>query len=101
MDYISTDHIAFIFYLFFIYYFLEFEPPQCSNLLQSCIHYLSFYQSSDSGSESESGIRTQKSARPKSVDGSDNNTGSNNEDDNGSIGLNIRDGSDHGSGTQV
>lgn len=39
--------------------------------------------------------------RPKSADVSDNNTGSNDEDDNGSIGLNDRDGSDKGSGTQV
>ena len=37
----------------------------------------------------------------KSVEGSENNTDSNDEDDNGSIGLNYRDGSDNGSGTQV
>ncbi|XXG81073.1 hypothetical protein AAC387_Pa09g1793 [Persea americana] len=55
---------------------------------------------SSSGSGSESGIRTQKSAKLKSGDESDNNTGSNDEEDNGSIGLNIRDGSDNGSGTQ-
>lgn len=57
--------------------------------------------SQSSGSGSESGIRTQKSAKLKSGDESDNNTGSNDEEDNGSIGLIIRDGSDNGSGTQV
>ncbi|KAL3523420.1 hypothetical protein ACH5RR_016254 [Cinchona calisaya] len=55
---------------------------------------------SSSGSGSESGIRTQKSTKSKSIEGSDNNTDSNDEDDNGSIGLNYRDGSDNGSGTQ-
>ncbi|OMP06312.1 CheY-like superfamily [Corchorus olitorius] len=54
---------------------------------------------SSSGSGSESGIRTQKSTKSKSAD-SDNNTGSNNEDDIGSVGLNVRDGSDNRSGTQ-
>lgn len=58
-----------------------------------------FHRFSGSESESESGIRTQKSAKSKSVAGSDNNTGSNDED-NGSIGLNVRDGSDNGSATQ-
>ncbi|OVA18206.1 Signal transduction response regulator [Macleaya cordata] len=55
---------------------------------------------SSSGSGSESGIQTQKSVKSKTVEGSDNNTGSNDEDDNGSIGLGVRDGSDNGSGTQ-
>ncbi|XP_042510898.1 two-component response regulator-like PRR37 isoform X3 [Macadamia integrifolia] len=55
---------------------------------------------SSSGSGSESGIQAQKSAKSKSVEESDNNTSSNDEDDNGSIGLNVRDGSDNGSGTQ-
>ncbi|XVF07991.1 hypothetical protein REPUB_Repub06bG0186800 [Reevesia pubescens] len=55
---------------------------------------------SSSGSGSESGTQTQKSVRSKSVDKSDNNTGSNDEYDNGSIGLNVGDGSDDGSGTQ-
>ncbi|XVF83354.1 hypothetical protein PTKIN_Ptkin16aG0479800 [Pterospermum kingtungense] len=54
---------------------------------------------SSSGSGSESGIRTQKSTKSKSAD-SDNNTGSNDEDYVGSVGLNVRDGSDNGSGTQ-
>ncbi|XWS75085.1 hypothetical protein CRYUN_Cryun01aG0054600 [Craigia yunnanensis] len=54
---------------------------------------------SSSGSGSESGIRTQKSTKSKSAD-SDDNTGSNDEDDIGSVGLNVRDGSDNGSGTQ-
>ena len=39
--------------------------------------------------------------KSKSVEKSNNNTGSNDEDDNGSIGLNVGDGSDDGSGTQV
>ncbi|KAF3433821.1 hypothetical protein FNV43_RR24924 [Rhamnella rubrinervis] len=55
---------------------------------------------SSSGSVSESGIRTQKSTKSKSLEESDNNTGSNDEDDITSIGLIIRDGSDNGSGTQ-
>ncbi|KAI5648737.1 hypothetical protein M9H77_34742 [Catharanthus roseus] len=55
---------------------------------------------SSSGSGSESGIRTQKSTKSKSVEGSENNTNSNEEQDNGSIGVNYRDGSDNGSGTQ-
>ncbi|XP_043707864.1 two-component response regulator-like PRR37 isoform X2 [Telopea speciosissima] len=55
---------------------------------------------SSSGSGSESGVQTQKSAKSKSVEEFDNNTSSNDEDDNGSIGLNVRDGSDNGSGTQ-
>ncbi|KAJ8899847.1 hypothetical protein K2173_019550 [Erythroxylum novogranatense] len=54
---------------------------------------------SSSGSGSESATQTQKSVRSKSVDKSDNNIGSNDEDDNGSIGLN-GDGSDNGSGTE-
>ncbi|KAJ9184211.1 hypothetical protein P3X46_003959 [Hevea brasiliensis] len=55
---------------------------------------------SSSGSGSESGTQTQKSVKSKVIEKSDNNTGSNDEDDNGSIGLNVRDGSDNGSGTQ-
>ncbi|KAH7537339.1 hypothetical protein FEM48_Zijuj03G0082100 [Ziziphus jujuba var. spinosa] len=55
---------------------------------------------SSSGSGSESGIRTQKSTKSKSLEESDNNSGSNNEDDIRSIGLVVRDGSDNGSGTQ-
>ncbi|KAK3227678.1 hypothetical protein Dsin_007540 [Dipteronia sinensis] len=55
---------------------------------------------SSSGSGSVSGTQTQKSVKSKSVEKSDNNTGSNDEDDNGSIGLNIGNGSDDGSGTQ-
>ncbi|XVE96773.1 hypothetical protein REPUB_Repub02eG0251700 [Reevesia pubescens] len=55
---------------------------------------------SSSGSGSESGTQTQKSVKSKSVEKSDNNTGGNDEDDNGSIGLNVGDGSDDGSGTQ-
>ncbi|KAL7184675.1 hypothetical protein ACSBR2_026759 [Camellia fascicularis] len=55
---------------------------------------------SGSGSGSESGIRTQKYSKSRSAEGSDNNTGSSDEDDNASIGLNARNGSDNGSGTQ-
>ncbi|KAF5175966.1 Two-component response regulator-like prr73 [Thalictrum thalictroides] len=53
-----------------------------------------------SGSGSESGIQARKSVKSKSIDESDNNTGSNDEDGNSSVGLNVRDGSDNGSGTQ-
>lgn len=53
---------------------------------------------SSSGSGSESGIRTQKSTKSKSCEDSDNNTGSNDEDDIESI--DFRNGSDNGSGTQ-
>ncbi|KAF3792121.1 Two-component response regulator-like [Nymphaea thermarum] len=55
---------------------------------------------SSSGSGSESGVRTQKSADSKSAEDSDNNDNSNSNEDNGSTGLNIGDGSDNGSGTQ-
>ncbi|XP_048236098.1 two-component response regulator-like APRR7 isoform X2 [Ricinus communis] len=55
---------------------------------------------SSSGSGSESGTETQKSVKSKSVEKSGNDTGSSDEDDNGSIGLNVGDGSDNGSGTQ-
>ncbi|KAF2311992.1 hypothetical protein GH714_027695 [Hevea brasiliensis] len=51
---------------------------------------------SSSGSGSESGTQTQKSVKSKVIEKSDNNTGSNDEDDNGSIGLNVGDGSDNG-----
>ncbi|KAL5711155.1 hypothetical protein ACHQM5_021644 [Ranunculus cassubicifolius] len=55
---------------------------------------------SSSGSGSESGIQTRKSVRSKCINDSDNNTGSNDEDEDDSVGLNARDGSDNGSGTQ-
>ncbi|XP_062003182.1 two-component response regulator-like APRR7 isoform X1 [Rosa rugosa] len=58
------------------------------------------HSSSGSGTGSESGTQTQKSVRSNSVDKSDNNSGSNDEEDNGSVGLNVGDGSDNGSGTQ-
>ncbi|KAF3954250.1 hypothetical protein CMV_020388 [Castanea mollissima] len=54
---------------------------------------------SGSGSGSESAVHTRTSTKLKSGD-EYNNTGSNDEDDNRSIGLNLRDGSDDGSGTQ-
>jgi pseudo-response regulator 7 len=65
---------------------------------------------SSSGSGSESGIQTQKCAKPNTGDEYENNSTSNHddddendddEDDDLSIGLNARDGSDNGSGTQV
>ncbi|KAK7822403.1 two-component response regulator-like aprr7 [Quercus suber] len=55
---------------------------------------------SGSGSGSESAVHTRTSTKLKSGDELDNDTGSNDEDDNRSIGLNLRDGSDDGSGTQ-
>ncbi|KAF7818566.1 two-component response regulator-like APRR7 isoform X1 [Senna tora] len=55
---------------------------------------------SSSGSGSESGTQTQKSVQSKRLEKSDNNIGSNDEDNNGSVGLSIRNGSDNGSGTQ-
>ncbi|KAA8539379.1 hypothetical protein F0562_026071 [Nyssa sinensis] len=55
---------------------------------------------SSSGSGSGSSIGTNKSSKLKTVGGSDNNTGSNDKVDNGSISLNIRDGIDNGSGSQ-
>ncbi|CAK9144185.1 unnamed protein product [Ilex paraguariensis] len=55
---------------------------------------------SSSGSGSESGIRMEKSTKSRSIQGSENNSGSNDEDDNSSVGLYARDGSDNGSGTQ-
>ena len=54
-----------------------------------------------SGSGSESGTQTQKSVKSESLERSDYNSGSYDEDDNGSVGLNNGDGSDNGSGTQV
>ncbi|KAJ6727163.1 TWO-COMPONENT RESPONSE REGULATOR [Salix purpurea] len=55
---------------------------------------------SASGSGSESAVRTQKSTKSKGADESDNDTDSNDDDGIGSVGLNARDGSDNGSGTQ-
>lgn len=55
--------------------------------------------SSDSGGET--GSQSQKVTRPNGTADPDNNTGSNDESDDASIGLNNRDGSDNGSGTQV
>lgn len=55
---------------------------------------------SSSGSGSESGTQNRKYAKSKSNNESDDNTASSEEQDNGSTGLSIRDGSDNGSGTQ-
>ncbi|XP_028799433.1 two-component response regulator-like APRR7 isoform X2 [Neltuma alba] len=56
---------------------------------------------SSSGSGSESGVRTQESLKSKSGEHLDNKHDNCDEDDIGSIGLNARDKSDNGSGTQV
>ncbi|XP_077214816.1 two-component response regulator-like PRR37 [Tasmannia lanceolata] len=74
--------------------------PIRKNELKNLWHHVWRRFHSSSGSGSESGIQTQKSIKSKSVDESDNNTGSNDENDNESIGLNAGDGSDNGSGTQ-
>ncbi|QCD88288.1 pseudo-response regulator 7 [Vigna unguiculata] len=55
---------------------------------------------SSSGSGSESATNTRKSTKSRSNDASENNGDSNEENDYGSKGLSIRDGSDNGSGTQ-
>lgn len=60
-----------------------------------------FFPLQSSGSGSESGTQNRKYAKSKSNDESDDNTASSEEQDNGSTGLSIRDGSDNGSGTQV
>lgn len=57
------------------------------------------FQSSGSGSGSRSDIQTQKCTKSKS--GDNNNSGSNGRNGDTSMGLNARDGSDNGSGTQV
>jgi pseudo-response regulator 7 len=55
-----------------------------------------------SGSGSESGIQTQKCGKSKGGKESGNNSGSNDSHDNeADMGLNARDDSDNGSGTQV
>lgn len=56
------------------------------------------HSSSDSGSES--GTNTRKFAKSRSICAFDNNTGSSDENDYGSRGLSVQDGSDKGSGTQ-
>lgn len=55
---------------------------------------------SSSGSGSESGTHTKKSKELGSYDDSETNNGSSEEQDNGSNGLSMRNGSDNGSGTQ-
>ncbi|KAH9326000.1 hypothetical protein KI387_006178, partial [Taxus chinensis] len=55
---------------------------------------------SSSGSGSETGSQTKNAVTPNGEADPDNNTGSNDESDEASIGVNIRDGSDNGSGTQ-
>ncbi|KAL5581152.1 hypothetical protein UlMin_013594 [Ulmus minor] len=55
---------------------------------------------SSSGSGCESGTQTRKYVKSKGNDESENNSSSSNEQDNGSTGLSIWDGSDNGSGTQ-
>lgn len=58
-----------------------------------------YFQSSGSGSESCT--ETQKSIKSKGIEKSENTNGSNDEEDNVNSGINIGDGSDTGSGTQV
>ncbi|KAL6011135.1 hypothetical protein ACLOJK_001579 [Asimina triloba] len=70
-------------------------------ILEDLTNHIDLVLTESSGSGSESGIQTQKSVKSKSDDESDNHTGSNDEDDNASTGLNVRDGSDNGSGTQL
>nr|CAB3459076.1 unnamed protein product [Digitaria exilis] len=73
----------------------------CKNI--PVISKVTCFVTQSSGSGSESGIQTQKCAKLKSGDESDNNSGSNDDDvdDDASMGLNARDGSDNGSGTQA
>ncbi|CAJ1979377.1 unnamed protein product [Sphenostylis stenocarpa] len=59
------------------------------------------YMRLSSGSGSESATHTRKSAKSRSNDASENNSDSSDENDYGSKGLSIRDGSDNGSGTQM
>jgi hypothetical protein len=74
------------------------------------LSWICLFGAQSSGSGSESGIQTQKCAKPNTGDEYENNSTSNHddddendddEDDDLSIGLNARDGSDNGSGTQV
>ncbi|KAK7404649.1 hypothetical protein VNO78_05604 [Psophocarpus tetragonolobus] len=55
---------------------------------------------SSSGSGSESATHTRKSTKSRSNGASENNSDSSDENDYGSRGLSVRDGSDNGSGTQ-
>ncbi|KAI7755183.1 hypothetical protein M8C21_010169, partial [Ambrosia artemisiifolia] len=57
-------------------------------------------QSSGSGSGSESGIQDQKSIKSRSIEEPDDDIGNSDEDDEVSIELNAKGGSDNGSGTQ-
>uniref|UniRef100_A0ACD5YZ62 Uncharacterized protein n=1 Tax=Avena sativa TaxID=4498 RepID=A0ACD5YZ62_AVESA len=59
------------------------------------------HSSSGSGSGGGSEIQTQKCTKSKSGDESNNNSGSNDRNGDMSMGLNARDGSDNGSGTQA
>jgi pseudo-response regulator 7 len=91
---LSNSVIFFYFYMLSLYYFVL---GLCG---YSNLYLLVGIQSSGSGSES--GIQTQKGVKSKSGDESDNNSGSNGDDgDDASMGLNARNGSDNGSGTQV
>ena len=75
-----------------------------------CVSFaIILFGTQSSGSGSESGIQTQKCAKPNTGDEYENDSDSNHDDeendddddDNFSVGLNARDGSDNGSGTQV
>jgi|AraCvinosormetaG_1042628.scaffolds.fasta_scaffold07356_4 hypothetical protein len=64
--------------------------------------WFSLFLVQSSGSGSESGThQTQKSVKSKSIKKSDQDSGSSDENENGSIGLNASDGSSDGSGAQV
>lgn len=54
-----------------------------------------------SGSANESGTQPRKFAKSRSDDASENNSDSSDDNDYGSRGLSVQDGSDNGSGTQV
>lgn len=91
-------YVAFLFSSV-IYHLIDIGSQKIHNFpLLFCIHYSSFHQSSDSRSESDA--HTKNPTKLKSGEASDN-TGSNHEDDIGSICLNVMDGNDNGSGTQV
>ncbi|XP_059628231.1 two-component response regulator-like PRR37 isoform X2 [Cornus florida] len=76
------------------------KPVRKNELKNLWRHVWRKCNSSSGSGGSESGIQAQTCTKSKSDEGSDNNTGSYDADDNGSTGLDARDGSDNGSGTQ-
>ena len=89
-----------LFCLHHIYHSSDIGSQKSAKFWNSVLLFL-FIIHQASGSGSESAVRTQKSSKSKGADDSDNDTDSNDDNDTGSIGLNARDGSDNGSGTQV